>query len=350
MQNDDARQDAEEHLMKRFELLVNGPALFNAVVTGLELDIFAFLRGRDADIEELNQAAGIPKHTMRVLMLALCSTELIERRGGRYRNSSLAERLLATDGEDSWRHILIGWQRIYYPAFAEMTPALRAGTNTALDAYEGSESTLYQRLAHHPEVEGILHASMSAFTLQSLGGLLDNAELSSVKHLVDVGGGDGTTARKLAARYPDLAVTIFDTPTVTMLAEQQMPDEVAGRIGFASGDLFTDAFPVGADAVLFSHVLEVFSPEQIQQLLAKAVEALPPGGRVLVYGFNASDDETSGPYASRLSLYLNILATGHGMTYPAADYERWLREAGCSEVKTCGGLPFEHGLTMGVTG
>ncbi len=33
----------DEERYRRFELLVNSPALFNAVVTAVELDIFAFL-------------------------------------------------------------------------------------------------------------------------------------------------------------------------------------------------------------------------------------------------------------------------------------------------------------------
>jgi hypothetical protein len=99
--------------------------------------------------------------------------------------------------------------------------------------------------------------------------------------------------------------------------------------------------------VLFSHVLEVFSVDRVGRLLAKAVDALPAGGKVLVYGFNASDDESRGIFSARLSLYLNVLATGEGMAYPAGDYERWLRRLGCTNVRTVRGLPFEHGLTVG---
>lgn len=334
---------------ERFQLIANGPALFNAVVTGLELDIFGFLsRNPGATLDDINGFVGIPPHKLRILMLALCSTELIEKHDGRYSNSGIAEELLASDGPDSWRHILIGWQRIYYPAFAHMTQALRTGTNTALSAYPGTEPTLYQRLAHSPELEAVLHASMGAFTSQSMDGLLNHSELLSVRHLLDIGGGDGTTAAAIAARYPDMTVTIFDMPSVTRLAEQTVSAGLTDRVGLHPGDLFDDPFPPGADAVLFSHVLEVFSAEQIRILLAKAFQALPEGGKLLLYGFNASDDESGGVLSSRLSLYLNILATGQGMAYPAANYETWLREAGCSKVESFTGLPYEHGLTVGV--
>lgn len=114
------------------------------------------------------------------------------------------------------------------------------------------------------------------------------------------------------------------------------------------GDLFRDPFPDGFDAILFSHVLEIFSGEQITELLTKAYHVLPAGGRVFVYGYNVSDDETHGWYSARLSLYLNVLASGQGMAYPARDYEEWMRLAGFSSVRTLTGLPYEHGLTVGV--
>ncbi|HEY0806789.1 MAG TPA: methyltransferase, partial [Pseudonocardiaceae bacterium] len=125
------------------------------------------------------------------------------------------------------------------------------------------------------------------------------------------------------------------------------PHRFGDRVRPRSGDLFADAFPADVDAVLFSHVLEVFSADDILRLLFKAFNVLPAGGRLFIYGFNASDDETRGMYSARLSLYLNVLATGRGMAYPAAEYEKWLGAVGCVDVRTITGLPYEHGLTMG---
>ncbi|MDH6578568.1 methyltransferase [Kitasatospora sp. MAP5-34] len=341
---------SQDPVHDRFQFLVNAPALFNAVVTAAELGIFEFLsKAPGSEFDGIREFTGLPAHQLRVLLHAVCTTGLLERRDGGYTNAETAERLLAPDAPDSWRHILVGWRDIYYPAFAHMTTALRAGTNTALAGYPGNEPTLYQRLAHTPELEAVFHASMSAFTMHSLSGLVEREEFfSSARHLLDVGGGDGTTTSALVQRYPDLRVTVFDMPSVARLAAGTTATGPDGRVELQAGDLFADAFPSGVDTVLFSHVLEIFSGEQIVALLSKAYEALPAGGRVLVYGYNVSDDETQGIFSARLSLYLNILASGQGMAYPAKDYEQWLRRAGFGDVSTIAGLPFEHGLTTGV--
>jgi hypothetical protein len=339
----------DDQILERFHFLVNAPALFNAVTTAVELRIFSLLADKSGcDFATIQAATEVPEHQLRVLLQAVCCTGLIERRDGRYHNSAVATELLAPDGEDSWGNILIGWREVYYPAFAEMTTALRAGTNTALSRFPGDEPTLYQRLSRNPPLEAVFHRAMSAFTLRSVDGLVRRPEFSGVRHLLDIGGGDGTTSARLVARHPGLRCTVFDMPSVSRLAADGPAGGLPDGVDLHPGDIFSDDFPVGADAVLFSHVLEIFAEAKILALMKKAYEVLPEGGRVFVYGYNVSDDETAGIFGARLGLYFNVLASGQGMAYPARDYEEWLRRTGFREVSTVSGLPYEHGLTLGL--
>jgi len=343
---DAARLDDPVH--DRFNFLVNAPALFNAVTTAVEVRIFHLLAERPGlGRVALQESTGMPAHQLRVLLQAVCSTGLIERRDGLYHNSAVATELLASDAADSWGHILIGWKEVYYPAFAQMTEALRAGTNTALSRFPGDEPTLYQRLARDPGLEAVFHRAMSAFTLRSVDALVHREEFGTVEHLLDVGGGDGTTSARLVQQHPALQCTVFDMPSVSRLATQGTETRPE-RVHLLPGDIFDDPFPDGHDGVLFSHVLEIFSEEQILGLMKKAYDALPVGGQIFLYGYNVSDDETAGIFGARLGLYFNVLASGQGMAYPAADYEAWLRRTSFREVRTVTGMPYEHGLTMGV--
>ena len=338
----------DDHVRERFHFLVNAPALFNAITTAVEIGLFRHLSRRPgSDVPELLRATGVPAHQLRVLLQAVCSTGLLERADGAYRNSAVAEELLTSDAADGWAHILVGWKEIYYPAFAQMTTALKAGTNTALDTVPGDGPTLYQRLSGDREREAIFHRAMTAFTLRSLDALVERAEFGAVRHILDVGGGDGTTSARLAARHPGLRATVFDIPSVSALGANARTRET-DRVDFHPGDMFGDPFPTGCDAILFSHVLEIFSADQIRGLLKKAHDALPAGGRIFIYGYNVSDDETEGIFGARLGLYLNVLASGQGMAYPAREYEEWLRLSGFADVRTISGLPYEHGLSSGV--
>lgn len=336
---------SHQEAFDRFSLIVNGPALFNAIVTGVELDLFAHLETHPgAELSGLAEHTGVSPEKLRVLMFSLSSTGLVRPSDGGWSNTDLATEFLAHNGPDSWGHILRGWHSLYYPAFGQLTAALRSDRNAALDAYSGEEASLYARLQHSPELECILHRAMSAFTLQSMSGLIDNADLSGIRNLLDIGGGDGTTALILAHRWPDLQITIVDLPSVAARAAELSAHE---RITVAGADIFETELPAPADVVLFSHFLEVFSGQEIVTLLSKAFYALRGGGQALIYGFNASPGETDGIYSARLALYLTALATGKGMTYPASDYEGWLRDSGFERVDTIKGLPYEHGLTVG---
>ncbi|MFJ3641328.1 amino acid adenylation domain-containing protein [Streptomyces sp. NPDC090108] len=340
---------AEDEAYQRFLLVAHGHTLFNAVVAGLELDVFGHLSAHPgATLDELAEQAAIAPHKMRVLLASLCSIDLLVRAEGRYSNAPLAERLLAPRGPESWRNIFLSRHRTDYAGMAHTTQALRSGTNDGLKVHAGEGGSVYERLGADPETEAILHQSIAAFAHQEMHGLLHTADFEGTGHLLDVGGGSGAKAAAIAGHFPGIKVTVFDLPSVTQLAARELPPGVEGRVRFQPGDMFTDPFPAGVDAILFSSVLDVFDAQRVETLLAKAYDALGPGGRVLIYSCNTAPDEAGGVIATSLSLFLNVIATGEGMAYPVADYERMLRKAGFDQVGAVGGLPMEHAMITAV--
>jgi tryptophanase len=101
--------------------------------------------------------------------------------------------------------------------------------------------------------------------------MLDLPELSEVRHLLDVGGGDGSNAIRLCRRFSRLRVTILETPSVSRIArEATVRSDLSGRIACVAGDMFVDPWPQDCDGVLFSHIVEIFSPEKIRFLYLDA--------------------------------------------------------------------------------
>ncbi|MGJ5753614.1 amino acid adenylation domain-containing protein [Streptomyces puniciscabiei] len=342
---------SEDEAYQRFLLVAHGHTLFNAVVAGLELDVFGHLSAHPrATLDELADQADIAPHKMRILLASLCAIDLLVRTDGRYSNAPVAERLLAPRGPESWRNIFLSRHRTDYAGMAHTTQALRSGTNEGLKVHEGEGGSVYERLGADPETEAILHQSIAAFAHQEMQGLLRTAGLEGTGHLLDVGGGSGAKAAAIAGHCPGITVTVFDLPSVTELAARKLPAGLDGRVRFEPGDMFIDPFPSGMDAILFSSVLDVFDAQRVETLLAKAYEALGPGGRVLIYSCNTAADEAGGIIATSLSLFLNVIATGEGMAYPVADYERMLRKAGFDQVSAVGGLPMEHAMITAVKG
>jgi methyltransferase len=177
--------------------------------------------------------------------------------------------------------------------------------------------------------------------------LLQIAPLNNSRHLVDVGGGDGTNAIAFANRFPKLRVSIFDSPSVCEIAKHNI--EVAGltdRVDTVPGEIFSDPLPNGIDSILFSHMFTIWSAETNRALLAKIYDSLEPSGKLLIFNMMANDDD-SGPISTALgSPYFLSIATGEGMLYSWKDYESWLEKIGFSRIDRIEGLPLDHGLLI----
>ncbi|MGW2425668.1 methyltransferase [Streptomyces sp. NPDC001709] len=154
------------------------------------------------------------------------------------------------------------------------------------------------------------------------------AELTDVRHLVDVGGASGAFAVAALDRYPDLRATVFDLPQVGSHLERTRQEHGLGdRLTFAPGDFFVDPLPP-ADCFSFGYIFSDWKDETCLDLLRKAYEASAEGGRVLVMERLFEDD--GGPLATAaMNLAMHVEVEGRHRT--SAEYSALLREAGFIE-------------------
>jgi tRNA A58 N-methylase Trm61 len=189
---------------------------------------------------------------------------------------------------------------------------------------------------------------MSSLSQSANALLIEKIDLRGLNHLVDAGGGDGTNAIALARANSHLRVTIFDAPSVCDIALGNIrAASLQDRVNTHPGNFFVDAFPTGIDAILFAHMLTIWSPEKDTEALRRAHAALPKGGQVIIFNMMGWDDET-GPLTTALgSPYFLSIATGEGMLYSWKEYEAFLADAGFTQTHRVE-LAKDHGLLIGV--
>jgi hypothetical protein len=227
-----------------------------------------------------------------------------------------------------------------------LTAALRERRNAGLDEFPGTGDTLYARLTEHPDVERLFQRAMGAYTRLSPR-MMHVPEFADARILLDVGGGDGSNAIRLCQQYPWLAVRLVDIPSVVAIAERRIAEHgFQARITCQSLDMFEAEWPEGHDAVLLSHVVEIFAPEQIQLLYRSAYASLPPRGRLIVWTLMANDTETGGLQAAKSSIYFLSTASGRGMAYPGRDHERWCTAAGFRDIIRYDASETDHGAIV----
>lgn len=325
------RQLARLRAALALRMHLQGFATFQVLVAGVRLGLFELLAAGPArSAEEIRDELRIPDHSARALLLACASLGYVRRdpRRGTYRNSRSIERMFLGPERARTLPHLEAFHSLMYQPFFHLTEGLRQGTNVGLQCLPGDGSTLYHRLESSPENKRIFYAWMKSIKRGSVPSRLVDT-LRGCRHVLDVGGGDGDNAIDLVRQVPGLGVTIMDLPdTCALAASNAAAAGVSERIAVSPGNFVEDPLPRGADAILFAHISNIYSDETNQALVKKAADALPKGGKLILYNLISNDDQTGPWYAGFLSLYFQVLATGSGAVYPPSRYEAWFANAG----------------------
>jgi len=161
---------------------------------------------------------------------------------------------------------------------------------------------------------------------------LDAVSLRGVRRLMDVGGGTGAFLAAAGARWPGLAMTLFDLPAVAPAARARF--DAAGLSippDIVPGSFRDDPLPTGADAISLVRVLYDHADPTVAALLRAVHLALPPGGRLIV-----SEPMTGGEHPEKagdayFALYCMAMRTGRARS--AAEITAHLRAAGFSQIR-----------------
>lgn len=183
-----------------------------------------------------------------------------------------------------------------------------------------------------PEVARAFTAAMHSVSARPAAGFAEVAPLEGVRRLLDVGGGSGALSIACARARPELACTVLDLDAVCALARDYSREAgVEDRVDARPGDMFADPLPRGYDAILYSQILHDWPPDRGRALLAKAFDALPPGGRVLVHE-KLVDEADRTPLANVL-VHLDMLVWTEGQQIRASELARTLTDLGFVEFE-----------------
>ncbi|MET9119035.1 3-hydroxy-D-kynurenine methyltransferase AcmL [Streptomyces longwoodensis] len=328
-----------------------GSSAFQMLRAGSDLGLFTLLHRRPGlTSTDIGRDLGLQERPVQILLLGTTALGLTTRQGESYENANVLNGLIA---EGNWEIIedLVEYEeRIVRPAEVDFVASLRENTNVGLRRIKGTGEDLYHRLSADPELEQLFYRCMRSWSRLSNPVLLEKADLTGVRRVLDVGGGDGVNAMALAQANPGVEFTVLDLPGTVEIARRKIAEHgLSDRIAVQAADIFADTYPTGHDCVLFANQLVIWSPQENIRLLRKAYAALPDGGRVLV--FNAmSDDSGDGPlYAALDNVYFATLPAASSTIYRWGQYEEWFAAAGFVKPERLpGGQWTPHGVISAV--
>ncbi|MEU7025031.1 methyltransferase [Streptomyces sp. NPDC046203] len=296
--------------------------------SAVTLGVFGALADGPADAARTAERTGLHHRMAADFLDALTGLGLLERTGGRYRNSALAHAYLVPGSPSYLGGFVELTNETLYDTWGRLTEALRSGAPQHLDPDKGGFVGDEHR---DPGKMKRFLAGLDAYSDRMGAELARRVDWSGHGSFTDLGGARGNLAAVLVQAHPHLRATCFDLERTRPLFTEHVGRLGLGdRIAFAGGDFFTDDLPE-ADVVVLGHILHGFDTDRRRALLRRVYEAVRPGGAVLVYD-RMIDDDRSDPERLLSSLHMRLVSPD-GSEYRVADCRTWLRDAGFTDAR-----------------
>ncbi len=267
------------------------PWALRAVVT---LGVPDLLADGEADVAELARRTGtVPEALHRALRLLAAHGVLAAPRPGVYGPTDLS-RLLESGHPMSLRPWLDldGAVARGDRACVHVLEALRTGRPVHERAYG---RPVWDDLAADPGLAASFDAAMERRAAALAPTVVAAFDWSSVRHVLDVGGGTGAVLAAVLRARPALRGTLFDRAATVAAARAAWGATPEGRRCAFVGGSFFDALPRTADAALLVNVVHDWPDEHAEVVLRRCAEAVGAGGRVLVVEYARPDDSAASP-------------------------------------------------------
>lgn len=166
------------------------------------------------------------------------------------------------------------------------------------------------------------------------------------ERILDVGCGSGVWSLEIARPCPAASVTGLDFPAVLeAFAARGELLEMKDRIRMLPGDMFSVDIPAEHyDLVVVANVLRLEAPARASQLLHRLVQAVRPGGQLLVVDAIAGGSPMKELVRAAYALHL-ALRTQVGTVHAPKQISDWMREAGLDQLREV-----DCGLQLGAVG
>jgi hypothetical protein len=141
---------------------------------------------------------------------------------------------------------------------------------------------------------------------------------------------------------------VVDLPSTRPFAEKTIARFGQGHaVDFREADFLTDPVPGTYDAAWLSHILHGENPGDCERIVRKAVQALEPGGMILVHEFILNDQRTGPLFPALFSLNM-LTGTQGGQSYSESELRNMLTLAGVTGItRTPFAGPTESGILLG---
>jgi predicted transcriptional regulator len=304
--------------------------------TAVKIDVFSAIGDRRLTVGEITKKVGGAATGVERLLNALVAMELLAKQNETYTNTSSGKELLAKDSPRYLGHIIMHHHHLL-ESWSKLDQAVKSGqpqrTRSSYSKEEWRESFLM----------GMFNLAMGLAPQ-----IVPVIDVSTRQHLLDLGGGPGTYAIHFCLNNDRLRATVYDLPTTRPFAEKTIRKfKLVERIDFMDGNYLEDPVEGRYDVAWLSHILHGEGPGDCRMIIQKAVDALEPGGMIIIHEF-ILNNSMDGPLFPALFSLNMLLGTESGQSYSEAQIIDMLAAAGARDIQRIAiQSPNDSGIILG---
>lgn len=302
----------------------------------VKLDVFTCLGEERLTSAEVSDRLKSSSRGMERLLNALVAMDLLTKADDKFANTSSAREFLSKDSPKYLGHIIMHHHHLV-ESWSQLDQAVQSGKPVRKKSIFSDEERRQSFLM------GMFNMAMNIAPM-----LIPGIDISSRRHLLDLGGGPGTYAIHFCRHNPRLKATVFDLPTTRPFAEKTIARfELSDRINFVEGNYIKDDIEGRFDAAWLSHILHGESPEGCKTIIQKAIAALESGGIIIIHEF-ILNNSMDGPLFPAL-FSLNMLLGTDGQAYSERQLMDMLADAGAKDIQRIEvQTPNDSGIITGI--
>ena len=299
-----------------------------ALMAAVELGVFTAISDGAGTFAEVADKLDLHPINAERLIVLLCAAGLVDVEGGRLKNAEDTERFLV-DGKASFMGPWITFTKPQWNEWGRLSEHLKVHDLRDL----GTIDTLTLEDARR------YHRSTFSIGLGAGRRFVRHVDLSGRAKIMDIGGGSGAYLIAAANQHSHIQGVVLDLPVVCEVAREFLSEAgVDERIKAQSCDFTADPFPGDCDVAIMASNLPMYDRATIAAVIAKAFDALLPGGEMHLIG-EMTNDERTGPWGPAYWGLGQAISNSKGLAHSQGDVIGYFEAAGFRDVELVEFIP-----------
>ncbi len=245
------------------------PIRHKMLMTGIELKVFNHL-SEPSSAQSVAGAIGGHLVNTRLFLDGLAASGLIMKKDGLYQNTPVTQTFMV-EGSQTYLGQHLSIQNQFWAPLENLANLVKEGPPSTPEDMSSGE--MWEQIA--VAMANYERAGMAQQAIEIVSVL---PEFSSIKKMLDLGGGPGMVGIAIVGSHPTMKGVIFDQPPVAKVAENFIKEyEMEARMEVMGGNYMIDSIGGEYDLVWASFTLN-FARHDMDTFMKKIYDALNPGG------------------------------------------------------------------------